>query len=276
MERQRVCVVLLGVFLAALVSSYSEVAGAQAGDVVSEPPSVTPETPPALTLEVTGPEPLAPDADQARLGSWLEYLADSGRRSRMSDGSYSLFGSAAMMGIGIWAFVKAPPNTELNKGIGLLAISGAGIFMSVGIFQLAMKSEAERRLGRWQEATSSKLTLRELRRFEGEFRSYSAGAERELLMARWTNFGMALTGALILGLTPAASLSRDAETIGYVTGGVALGIGLVGFGFSFRGTPETEHWNSYIQGQSPPKSTKWSASPAVGRKFVGAQIVGQF
>ena len=129
---------------------------------------------------------------------------------------------------------------------------------------------------RWQRSTQSKLTLRELGRFEGEFRNTSDAAHRELTMARWTSFGMALTGGLILGLTPAANLSTDAATIGYVTGGVALGVGVLGFAFSFRGTVEEEHWNAYLRGQGPPKSVKWSASPAVGRKFVGAQVVGQF
>jgi hypothetical protein len=262
--------------VALFIASSASTVHAQAVDLVTTPPVGTPEPSFEGTVDVDEPEPLAPKADEARLGDWLEYLAKSGRKNRLMTGSSMLLSGAVMMGFGIWAFVRTPSNNELDKGIGLLSIAGAGVFMPFGIVRLATKSSSEELFERWGDATRSGLTLRELGRFEGQFRGHAEAVQREILAGRWANFGLALTGGLILGLTPAASLSPNAATVGYVTGGVAVGLGLMSFGLSFRAMQEADDWKHYEEGLGPPRWVRWSASPDFGRQFVGARVAGRF
>lgn len=221
-------------------------------------------------------EDLAPAEDQARLGEWIEYLSATGKRGRTTSGSTSLVSSSIVMGVGIWAFLQDTPNNELTRGLGLISVAGSGLFMSLAIFELAKKSPPELMLERWDAAVQAELTREELARFEGELRHYSAGRNRVAKATRWANFGVAMTGALVLGLTPAADLSRDGASVGYVTGGVALGVGLLGFAFSFMDRSDLDYWNAYLRGKRPPTSRTWSASPEVGRNFAGARIRARF
>ena len=85
-----------------------------------------------------------------------------------------------------------------------------------------------------------------------------------------------MSGALLLGLTPAANLSRDASTAGYVVGGILAGLGFFNFGMSFRKSADPDYWNQYLRGGRPPTSTHWGLAPAIGRNFAGAQIFGRF
>ncbi|MFZ1865295.1 MAG: hypothetical protein WAU39_13805 [Polyangiales bacterium] len=247
-------------------------------EVIAEPPAAQQwPAPPEPSESIAAPlEELAPADDQARLEKWLVYLSRSAKRARISSGASGLVGSSVGMALGIWAYLQDPPDNELTRGAGLVALAGSGVFMSLGIFQLAAKSEPEKMLARWRTATEGELTLRELTRFEGELRHYADMQKRAVRLGRWTNFGMALTGALILGLTPAADLSPDGATVGYVTGGVALGAGLMGFAFSFVGQSEPDYWNAYLKGKGPPSPSRWSASPQVGRTFAGIRLVGRF
>lgn len=255
--------------------------------VIAEPPVIEPSDEAAelsggaLPEETTEPadEPtddLAPLEDQARLGAWFAHLSRNARSARLTSGASNLVGSGLVMGLGIWAYLQDPPENELAKGAGLVALGGSGVFMSLAIFQLATQSPPEKTLERWTAARHAGLTPKELSRFEGELRQYSESVERIVRLGRWSNFGMAMTGALILGLTPAADLSRDGRSIGYTTGGVAAGVGLLGFALSFIGQSDSNYWNAYLKGQPPPKSSKWSASPELGRTFAGARITGRF
>ncbi len=81
-------------------------------------------------------------------------------------------------------------------------------------------------------------------------------------------------GALMLGLTPVSNL-EDKGT-GYIVGGVTAGFGLLGFAFSFIGSPQAEYWKAYQAGQAAPKSRKRGVSPALSRTFVGAQFEATF
>lgn len=240
-------------------TSFATSARGQA-DVIDEPP----------------PEQPAAAEDIARLEEWLSYLSGSARRGRITSGTTSLIASGIVMGTGIWAFLQNSPTDELTRGAGFVAVAGSGALMSVAIFQLATESQAERTLGRWRTATAGELTRIELARFEGELRQYTETMKREVRLVRWTDFGIALTGALILGLTPAADLSPEGARTGYVTGGVALGAGLLGFALTFVGQSKTDYWNAYLQGKDPPSSPRWSASPQVSRTFAGLRIAGRF
>lgn len=242
-----------------VTTSFAASARGQA-DVIDEPPS----------------EGLAAAEDVARLDRWLSYLSGSAKRGRITSGTTSLIASGIVMGTGIWAFLQTSPTDELTRGAGFVAVAGSGALMSVAIFQLAAKSQAEETLERWHAATAGELTLTELARFEGELRQYTETMNRGVRLMRWTDFGIALTGALILGLTPAADLSPEGARTGYVTGGVALGAGLLGFALTFVGQSKTDHWNAYLQGKDPPSSPRWSASPQVGRTFAGLRVAGRF
>jgi hypothetical protein len=270
-------VIAMFVFIAALTTSEAQ-AQAQT-EMTSEAPGTDRSDEPSSGSEaagVPGAEELAPLDDQAHLDKWLVYLSRNAKRARLTTGASSLVGSGIVMGLGIWAYLQDVPDNELTKGAGLVALAGSGVFMSLGIFQLAKKSELEKTLERWRTAKAGELTSKELARFEGELRQYSESAERAVRIGRWTNFGMALTGALVVGLTPAADLSSDGATVGYVTGGAALGVGLLGFALSFVGQSDPGYWSSYLQGKSPPSPSRWSASPQVGRTFAGLGVRGRF
>ena len=189
-----------------------------------------------------------------------------------------LIGGSLIMGIGLAMALSSASIDDYDIGFGLGLVGIAGLYLSVGIVQLAKKSDSERRFNRWQQVSGGRLTLRELARFEGELRSQSERAERSVRVGRWTNFGLAMSGALVLGLVPASNLSGGAATFGYVFGGVTLGVGLIGFAFSFIKSPESNYWQAYQQGQSPPspRVRKWSASPAFGRHFAGARLTARF
>jgi hypothetical protein len=233
--------------------------------------------PPVVTLEVTPRSPLASQAEQARLGAWLEYTSDSAQRTRRSAGAGSLIAGAIGMGIGVGFLVSSSPDvTSFDRGFAAALAGASGLYMSLGIVQLAKKSDSERRFDRWTNARGPALTVRELGRFEGELRSQSERADRAVRVARWTNFGFAMTGGLVLGLTPVASLSDDARRFGYIYGGVVLGVGLFAFALSFARNPETQYWERYRRGEAPPEARRWRASPAVGRNMVGAQVFGCF
>jgi len=268
---------LLGCYALMPTMSFAQVDGDDASPVVTAPPAGE-DRRPSGTLEVKAPEPLAPDPSQQLLDLWLDYAADAARRERLNSGANQLVGSAILLGIGIWAYVHTNPTNELVKGIGLSAVGASGVFLSVGIFRLAKKSTAELRFESWRQARGPSLTLRELGRYEGELRAFSREAELALKLSRWSNFALMLTGGLILGLTPAADLTRDGRTIGYVVGGVSAGLGLLGFGLSFIGSAKADYWKLYENGQAPPTGggRRWGATPSVGRNYVGARLFGSF
>ncbi len=248
-----------------------------AQDIVSEPPMLPPEDVVREALATGAAEHLASEEQQELLGEWMEHTARVGRRTRLSGGANQLIASSIGMAIGIALFVTTP-DTELSKGVGLALVGSSGVFLSVGIIQLTKESQAEVRLERWQRATRSRLTLQELGRFEGELRAQGDNRDRATKMSRWSSFGLAMTGGLILGLTPAAKLSSDASTGSYIAGGVMLGVGLFGFGLSFAGGSENPY-EAYMRGQRPLQYQRRAmvrAAPAVGRRFVGAQLVGRF
>ncbi|MGB5809764.1 MAG: hypothetical protein WBG86_04485 [Polyangiales bacterium] len=244
--------------------------------VVTAPPS-SPFAPPNLPEAPVAPEPLASALDQERLDVWLEYVAEAERQKRRFSGANQVVASALLMGFGAWGFSLSNPSTELDKGLGLAAVMLSGVSMSMGIAQLAKKSVAETRFARWRAVVGPSMTLREFSRFEGELRAQSEAASRMSRLVRWGNFGFALTGGLVLGLTPVANLSGDGKTLGYIIGGVTFGMGMLGFGMSFAGPGEAGYWSAYQRGQIPRGSSRrWSAAPAVGRNFYGARVVGRF
>ena len=258
-------------------ASSEPVEAANAEDIVSEPPTLPSEDVVREALATGAAEHLASEDQQALLGEWMEHTASVGRRNRLYGGANNLIASSITMGIGIALFVTNP-NTELSKGLGLAMVGTSGVFMSLGIFQLAKESQAELRLERWRRAASSRLTLQELGRFEGELRAQSVTKDRDAKMGRWSSFGLAMTGALILGLTPAANLSSDASTASYIVGGVMAGFGLFGFGLSFTGGGDNPY-EAYMRGQRPLQYGRRATvrvAPAAGRRFVGAQVIGRF
>lgn len=232
--------------------------------------------PVASELPAPDSESVAEPGHVKLLGEWLQFLARQDKQARITTGTSSLIASAGILGFGIWAFLEDPPNNELNRGIGLLAVAAAGPGLSLGILELAMKSGSEKRWARWEATAARSMSSEEIGRFEGELRSYSLEARRNRMRGRWSSFGLFVTGGLLLGLTPAADLGSDGQTVGYVTGGVAAAVGLVGFGFSFARSFEEEYWDAYLQGRRPPRYRRWRTSPAFGRTFAGMTVGGEF
>ncbi|MEM7136535.1 MAG: hypothetical protein AAF500_08150 [Myxococcota bacterium] len=218
--------------------------------------------------------PLATEYQRAHLGAWLEYSAAAAGRQRRSSGANGLVAGSIALGIGIGLYVSS--SNAFDKGIGITLIATSSVYWSVAMFQLVRKSAAERRLVRWNQVNGASLTLQELGRFEGELRAQSEAADRARRLQRWGNFGLAMGGALMLGLTPVADLSDDSQRTAYIVGGVTVGVGLVAFGFSFLKSPESNYWKAYQAGVAPPRSVRWSAAPSVGRKFVGARLSATF
>ena len=247
--------------------------------VVSEPPATTSDSASSRPDERAPmmAEPTVSPSDQAYLGMWIDYLGRTARRNRLNAGSNMVVGSALALGFGIPLYVTRNPGTELNKGIGFSLIAFSGAFMAGGIVELVRKSAAENGAERWKAASKSPLSPRELGRFEGELRAYADSVRKQALLARWMNFGMGVTGALILGLTPAADLSRDAATLGYVLGGVMAGFGFLNFGFSFRKESRVDYWKAYLEGSPPPAmGGRWTLAPSAGLGFAGARLTGRF
>ncbi len=270
--------VLWGLVLASVGTLPPSSAFAQSHDGVVK----TEEAELPFVTEAPTPGIVPPDeggVDPGLLGAWLDYLAVQDKQRRVTGGTSTLIASTALLGFGIWAFLDEPPNNDLNRGVGMLAVAAGGPALALGIVELAMPSASEKRYGRWETAVAAGMTERELARFEGELRSYSLEARRQRMRGRWTGFGLFVTGALLLGLTPVADLDTDAETVGYVTGGVAAGTGLLGFGLSFKDGWEEAYWEAYLQGRPPPGAgprRSWAVSPALGRSFAGMSLRGAF
>ncbi|MEM7436663.1 MAG: hypothetical protein AAF436_16020 [Myxococcota bacterium] len=272
---------------AALLASPTENAAAQGSDVpaggvvVTETPGASsavdgaqgPEDP-ALTEPGVAAAPLATEYQRAHLGAWLEYSAAAAARQRRSSGANGLVAGSIFLGIGIGLYVSS--SNSFDKGIGIALIASSSLYWSVAMFQLVRKSDAERRLVRWNQVNSASLTLQELGRFEGELRAQSEAADRAKRLQRWGNFGLAMGGALMLGLTPVADLSDNSQRTAYIAGGMTVGVGLLSFGFSFIKSPESNYWKAYQAGVAPPRAARWSAAPSVGRKFVGARLSATF
>ena len=230
----------------------------------------------AVQLGEQDGEVLAPQRDRERLGAWLEYVSEEARgRRRLVGISQTVFGSVALTtAIVFYSSSAAPSALEKNVLAGLMAASGLNT--TLGIVALAKKSDPELRFERWLAADTPRLTLRELARFEGELRNDAKRASRAVLATRWTSLGLAVTGGLILGLTPVADFADDSRALGYVAGGVGLGVGLLGFALSFGGSPEIDYWNAYQKGKGPPAARKVRAAATLAEGFAGARIVGSF
>jgi len=271
--------VFVVVFILAMLSMPFAAAHAQDAEIVTETPSSSKHSsatsPRRAPLTRTTGEPMASEADQAHLDEWLEYVSHASRSRRLLQGSNMLVAGSIVMAIGIPLYLRTP-STQLDKGLGLAGIAASGVYLASGIVHLASRSAPEKLFERWQSAKGSGLSLRELARFEGEFRGYEEHARRTLLLGRWTSFGMAITGGLILGLTPVANLSRDGRMIGYAGGGILAGMGFLSFGLSFHKATVPDSWDAYLSGKRAPPTVKWSASPTAGPKFAGASIAGRF
>lgn len=268
-----------GFLFANRVAAQSDVDEPGADTVISDVPASDAEPTPMPTdtpvVDPSAPTAYATSAERAYLGGWLEYAATAEKRQRRSTGVNGVIGGGLFMGIGIGLFVSSSSSLDdFDRGIGLSLIAASSVFLGVGIFQLARESHAEIRLERWSAVDDGALTARELGRFEGELRAQSELAQRALRLQRWGNFALFMGGALMIGLTPASSL-QDKET-GYIVGGVAAAFGLLGFGFSFLGSPQASYWQAYQAGQAPPQARKWRAAPAAGRNVVGAQVSATF
>jgi len=256
-------------------------AGAWSGEsrARAQDADLKPEPPPA-GLEVALDAPAGSDMqpvsaeELSHLDLWMEYLGKSARRGRLMNGSMVLAAGSLVTAIGV-SFYVSTPLTELDKGLGLAFVGIGGIYTAMGIARLAKKSAGEALRAEWRAAKHRTLTLRELGRFEGELRGYSRLLRRASNLGRWTSFGMGMTGVLILGITPAANLSTDAATTGYVLGGILAGAGLLSFSFTFVKSANVDYWASYQKGRPPPGRT-WSAAPSFGRSYAGLRVVGRF
>ncbi|MGB5372689.1 MAG: hypothetical protein WBN15_02820 [Polyangiales bacterium] len=240
---------------------------------------VIPDGQPAeVELVLDEPADLAPamasPEDLSHLDLWIEYMGKSSRRGRMTGGATLLAVGSIVTAIGI-AFYVATPVTELDKGLGLAFLGVGGAYVAIGTAQLAKKSAGEELLASWRSARDGGLNLRELGRFEGELRNHSRLVRRAVKVSRWTMFGIGMTGALILGLTPAADLSSDAARFGYGVGGILAGAGFLSFSFTFIKSAKVDYWAAYQKGQRPPRS-RWSAAPSFSRSYAGINVVGQF
>ncbi|MEM9730028.1 MAG: hypothetical protein AAF997_15720, partial [Myxococcota bacterium] len=245
--------------------------------VISDVPQAE-QVSPLPDVEATDPNaptPYATDAQRAYLRSWLEYAANVEKRQRRSAGVNGVIGGSLFMAIGLSLYLSSSSSLDdFDKGIGLALIGASSLYLSVGIFRLAKKSDGERRLDRWYVADNGQMTAREFGRFEGELRAQAEAAERAVRLQRWGNFGLFMGGALMLGLTPVSNL-QDKET-GYIVGGVTAGVGLLGFAFSFMGSPQANYWKAYQAGLPPPQARRWSVAPAAGRTYAGAQLRATF
>lgn len=267
--------------LAVMVVCVEAPAHAQDAEIVSEaPPTVSVEESRSTESPVALDEPAALDAravseeELLHLNSWLEYLGRGARSSRLTVGSTMLVAGAIVTVAGAVIYVSSP-TTELDKGLALALVGIGGVYTAAGIARLAKKSSMETLLVNWKAARTNPLTPRELGQFEGELRNYARLLDRSTRIARWASFGMGMTGALILGLTPAADLSPDARTTSYAIGGVLAGLGLLSFGFSFIGAGRDDVWTAYQKGQGPPRA-RWSAAPSFSRSFAGLSVQGRF
>ncbi len=242
---------------------------ASAQDVIDEPP-------PAPRVE----QPQSREVDNRirRLDLWLAYSRDDGKRARRLGGGTAIASSAILIGIGTALYLDDTPSNELNRGIGISTLAIGGTFLAGGIAALSVKSDTELRYRRWRKALAKGMSPVEFARFEGELRSTLKSGSRARQAARWTNFGLVVSGALILGLTPAANLSSDGETVGYITGGILAGVGALNFGLSFLKSKDL--WQQYESGAAPAGAERgasgWFASPTLLRKGGGAALTGRF
>ena len=230
----------------------------------------------AQSVFAVPPEGVVSEHEQERLGAWIEYTSNQARDQRRLLGtSLTVLGPVAMTaGILLYVSSAAPSGVERTLGAGL--IMAGGLNTSLGIVGLAKRTDAELLFERWLTANKSRLTLQQFGRFEGELRSASERARRAVLVGRWTSLGLALTGGVVLALTPVADFGGGSRATGYAIGGMALGVGLLGFTVSFGRSDEIENWIAYQQGRQPPVARTWKASPMVGRGIVGAQLTGRF
>lgn len=263
---RRLAVVLT---VGALVVAAPSVASADEPIILSEPP---PDSALETQTVVTNVHP----SRVRLLEAWLAYSSDEAKRARRIAGGTSIVFAAALIGAGAALYVDSTPRTELDQGAGLVTLALGGAFLTGGIAALAIRSSAEKRYDSWDRAVEEGVSATEFARYEGELRATLRSGSALRRASRWSNLGIAVSGILILAVTPAANLSSDGRRVGYIVGGVLAGAGALGFGLSFIKTADL--WQRYENGDPPTgKSRGWLyATPTFNQHGGGVAVAGRF
>ena len=217
------------------------------------------------------------DAQVELLGQWLEHQAAQQRTERRFTGGSLLAVGAGGLGYGLALLFKDAANNELSRGGGVGLVAAGAFGVGLGVFRLAVQSEAEQVAERWAAARGGGVDRRTLARFEGEFFAAAQHARRVQLLTRWLGLATALAGVAVLVATPLADLSDGGAAAGYVGGSLLVAGGGVNLGSSFVTPPPRKAWNSYRRGD-PPRSKKgrlWSVAPSFDRWSLGLVLVGR-
>ena len=219
----------------------------------------------------------AVDVQAELLGKWLEHQAAQQRTERRFTGGSLLAVGAGGLGYGLALLLKDSANNELSRGGGVGFVAAGAFGVGLGVFRLAVQSEAEQVAARWAVARAGGVDRQTLARFEGEFFAAAQHARRIQLLTRWLGLATALAGVTVLVATPFADLSDGGAAAGYVGGSLLVVGGGVNLGSSFVTPPPCKAWASYRRGDPPStkKGRLWSVAPSFDRRSVGLALVGR-
>jgi hypothetical protein len=165
--------------------------------------------------------------------------------------------------------------TERPILTGLLLGIGASLFAS-SLRSFGCNSTDVRRYERWQKSPS--VDGRTLARFESELVTEAEFARMSRVSSGVANIGMAVGGALLVGLTPLAKLDGDAATMSYAFGGGLALVGTLGAIFALSGESLNERVYRVYQSAEPIEqaSLRWYLLPVLTPHGGGAGLVGRF
>lgn len=190
------------------------------------------------------------------LGQWLSVQAAQQRTERRFTGGLLLAVGAAGFAFGAARLAEDSANNELSKG-GSIALMGAGAFgIGLGIFRLAVRSEAERVEERWRRESVDASDDLTVARFEGEFHAAARHARRIQQLTRWLGLSTALAGVAVMVATPFANLSDGGQVAAYVGGGLLVLGGGINLASSFATPPPFRAWEAFQRGEPPSPTSR--------------------
>jgi hypothetical protein len=226
---------------------------------------------------MAGDEALAHNAEL--LGELLQRSTDQTLREQRFAAAAGITGGSILLGLATWRLVEDEPGNQHTRGLGVMFMALGMANLTTGVYAAARIPHEKWRFERWRKARKDGITELELARFEGELQSSSETREGERLLVRWNGLTNALGGIAVLALTPIPdTMSRTDRASGYIVGAVFVGVGLGGFGASFRKTPSEKAWRDYTKGKmpAPGHELSWGFAPSISRDGFGLSMAGAF
>jgi hypothetical protein len=198
------------------------------------------------------------DNRAARLGTWIEALADDAKRNRVWSGVVACLGGvlSTTIGAGIGLSDQRERAFDSSSNAAAVFLSGAYILSGTvltayGAYVLYSPSFEEDRWQRWQKTSRKPMDSATLLRFEGELRTDAIRARGERLTAGMLDLGLALGGVATVSIATYAARNYGEYSFAYLFGGLMTALGSISAIVRFMTESDAEKaWRRYRSGLS--------------------------